>query len=117
MEAVVNDTGLDREKSEKVMRHVKVVGSAVAATSGGAAVAKGSKKAVLTAGTALVGKLSMLRKKAAPSEAEWKEMPPRIRVYGVYIGFSTREFAIRQVENEEGISTELWDTIKDTRIL
>lgn len=104
---------------------LNVLTTAVSAASvGGAAALKGTKKAALTAGTSLISKLAARTTKKGNAEAEKlsKEhlLPPgkTDRVYGVFIGFRTRNFAIREMTNDEGETHfELWDTDANKRLV
>ncbi|KAF8323302.1 NAD(P)-binding protein [Clavulina sp. PMI_390] len=124
LEAISEDTGLPPEKSSKIQTSLNALSTAISAGSvGGVAALKGTRKAALSAGTTLVTKLAARRTKKENAEANKvinEHLSPAgktERVYGVFIGFRTRNFAIREVTTDKGeVRTELWDTDANKRL-
>lgn len=125
LEAITEDTGISPDRSTKVQTSLNALTTAVAAGSvGGAAAARGTKKAVMTAGTTLISKIaarSAKKDNAAASKISNEHLLPAgktERVYGVFIGFRTRNFAIREVHDEKGEGhMELWDSDAGKRLI
>jgi len=124
LEAITEDTGVSPEKSAKVQTSLNALTTAVAASSvAGAAALKGPKKAVMSAGTTLISKIAARSAKdsAEATKAARDHLLPAgktERVYGVFIGFRERHFAIREVKGGKGEShMELWDTDANKRLV
>ena len=124
VEAVCEDTGVSPERSAQLQSQINVISNVVAASgvAKGAAAAGsrlGAKKAILSAGSALVARMSKSKKKGEEKiKEEMLESKKTDRVYGVYIGFKTRNMAIREVKQEDGsVKTELWDTDTNERMV
>jgi len=125
LEAITEDTGVSPEKSAKVQTSLNALTTAVAASSvAGAAALKGPKKAVMSAGTTLISKIAARSAKKDSAEATKAARDHLLpagkteRVYGVFIGFRERHFAIREVKGGKGEShMELWDTDANKRLV
>jgi len=117
IEAVCDDNGVSQETSQKLQQRVNIISSVVSATSvGGTAATKGPRKAILSAGTAIVSRMAAHANKKA---ADVGLLPPgkTERVYGVYISFKPKNLAIRQVVDDKGeVHMQLWDTDKDRQV-
>jgi hypothetical protein len=71
LETITEEAGVSPENSAKVQKNLDILGNVVSATSvGGVAALKGTRKAVLSAGTALVSKMAARATKKNNSEAE-----------------------------------------------
>jgi hypothetical protein len=125
LDAITEDTGISPERSSRVQASLNALTTAVAAGSiGGMAALKGPKKAVLSAGTTLISKMAGRSTKKGNAEVT-KVMKDHLlpagkteRVYGVFIGFRKRHFAIREVIDEKGEGhMELWDTDANKRLV
>ncbi|KAF9512764.1 hypothetical protein BS47DRAFT_1345002 [Hydnum rufescens UP504] len=118
IEAVCEDHGVSPETSEKLKQRVNIISSVVSASSlGGAAAKKGPKKALLSAGTAIVSRMAAHGNKKAAAVGL---LPPgkTERVYGVYISFKPRSLAIREACNDRGeMHMQLWDVDKGQRLV
>jgi len=122
LDTIIEDVGISAENSARAQTSLNVLTAAVAAGSvGGVAALKGPKKAVISAGTTLISKIAARssKKEAAKLQSDHLLPPGKTeRVYGVFVGFRKRHFAIREVKDDKGeCHMELWDTDAGTRLV
>lgn len=125
LDAMTEDTGMPPEKSARLQVSLSALTTAVAAGSvGGTAALKGPKRAVISAGTTLISK--MAARTATKGNGEVTKVTKdhllpagkTERVYGVFIGFRGRHYAIRELTDDRGQGhMELWDIDANKRLV
>jgi hypothetical protein len=126
---VAKDNGVSEEGIEGTLKKVSIAEAALAATSVASLAKHFAKKAASSKVTQFVtaGATRMIwGPDSNNAEADVKgiveegpdfEHGQTQRVFGVYMGFSTVHFVIREKRNEEGmLVTELWDEDKNSVI-